>query len=426
MGRLGLNVRREMSTPLTVDEAEKRLRRGQPPKSVLSVLQVLQGSGHQAVLVGGGVRDMLLGLDVEDWDIATDARPQQVQSLFRRTVATGIQHGTVTVLLGGQPVEVTTYRGEGAYLDGRRPSEVRFLGSLTEDLARRDFTVNAIAWDPIAGVVTDPFGGLGDLGRRVIRAVGDPLRRFSEDGLRTLRAVRFCATRGFSVEQATLTAITPALPVLDTVSRERVVAELCKLLASETPSLGLRPLAKSGMWPHLFPGVADEQINRAIDAVDQLRRDASVRLARVLLEVPVAAASSYLDTLPISRKLRATVLELLGPAAALLARATSAADIRRAALDVPRELIQDSLEIRDQDAEAAMAACAGAPLTVKELTVRGRDLIAEGVADAGPTVGGLLRDLLLWTCEDPGRNSKDLLLARAREIALGVGRKTNG
>src|SRR4051812_41685083 len=164
------------------------------PQDVLAVLRTLRGAGKQAFLAGGAVRDLLRGAGAQDFDVATNARPEEVQRLFPRTVPTGIQHGTVTVLSGEHKIEVTTFRGEGPYLDGRRPSSVTFLDDLEGDLARRDFTVNAIAWDPLSDDLRDPFDGVRDLRCRRLRAVGDPIARFGEDGLRPLRAVRFACT----------------------------------------------------------------------------------------------------------------------------------------------------------------------------------------------------------------------------------------
>jgi tRNA nucleotidyltransferase (CCA-adding enzyme) len=179
--------------PADAGAAAIRLSAATVPAEILEVAQCLQDRGHAAVLVGGAVRDVLLGLPADDWDLATSARPEEVQAAFRRTIPTGIEHGTVTVLVRGRggksregheahvPVEVTTFRGEGAYIDGRRPSAITFLRDLVEDLARRDFTVNAFAWDPIARRFDDPFDGLADLRAGVLRAVGEPARRFGEE-----------------------------------------------------------------------------------------------------------------------------------------------------------------------------------------------------------------------------------------------------
>src|SRR5262245_3096140 len=175
-----------MELPTALDEAPI-------PREVLHVVERLSLRGFRAFLVGGCVRDLLLGKTPKDWDVATSAKPEQVQTSFSRVIPTGIQHGTVTVMSQGHPVEVTTFRIEGAYVDGRRPESVEFRTVVTEDLSRRDFTINAIAFDPTKSELVDPFLGQEDLTQGIIRCVGDPLARFSEDGLRPLRAIRFSA-----------------------------------------------------------------------------------------------------------------------------------------------------------------------------------------------------------------------------------------
>src|SRR5436305_1950707 len=200
------------------------------PEDVMAVLRGLRAGGKQAWIAGGAVRDLLrLGKTPQDFDVATDARPEEVARLFPRVIPTGVQHGTVTVLSGEHKIEVTTFRGEGPYLDGRRPSSVTFLGDIDGDLARRDFTVNAMAWDPIAGVLKDPFSGAEDLRRCLLRAVGDPLARFREDGLRPLRAVRFACTLRLALDPATRRANPAALDVFSKVATERVRYELITL-----------------------------------------------------------------------------------------------------------------------------------------------------------------------------------------------------
>ena len=213
----------------------------QPPKYVLDILCALGRAGHSAALAGGCVRDSLLGRRPHDWDVTTSALPEQVLALFPRTVPTGLPHGTVTVLSRGGAVEVTSFRAEGAYSDHRRPDSVAFGCSLEEDLARRDLTVNAMAMDA-AGHVTDPFGGRADLARRLIRCVGEPERRFTEDALRMLRAVRFAAQLGFSLEARTAAALASCAPLLERVSGERIRAELEKTLLSPHPSLAALPV----------------------------------------------------------------------------------------------------------------------------------------------------------------------------------------
>src|SRR5437868_9781520 len=274
------------------------------PPAVLGVLRTLRSAGKKAYLAGGAVRDLLRIAQGErltppqDFDVATDALPEDVQRLFPRTAPTGIAHGTVTVLADDHKVEVTTFRGEGPYLDGRRPSSVTFLGDIDGDLGRRDFTINAMAWDPIARVLRDPFGGARDLQRGRLRAVGDPLERFREDGLRALRAVRFACTLRLALEPATRRAIAQALDVFDKVARERVREELVKLLVrGQPPSRGLRLLQRTGLlariWPALLEGAGFAQ-NRShafdvwrhtLRAVDFTPPEEVVRVAALLHDV---------------------------------------------------------------------------------------------------------------------------------------------
>ncbi len=272
------------------------------PDDVLAVCRKLRAAGHEAHLVGGGVRDMLLGRTAADFDVATDARPEAVIDLFGHSYAipTGLKHGTVTVVTGASPprhVEVTTFRGEGEYLDGRRPSSVTYVKSLADDLARRDFTMNAIAFDPLAGVTTDPFDGRGDLDRKLVRAVGDPVARFREDGLRPMRAVRQAAQLGFEVDAPTREAIPATLDVFRKVSAERVRDELLKLLAAPQPSRGLELMRTTGLLgeviPELLEGVGCTQnrfhkhdvYEHTLHVVDDTEGDAIRRLGALLHDV---------------------------------------------------------------------------------------------------------------------------------------------
>ena len=206
----------------------------------LAVLERLNAAGHRAVLVGGCVRDRLMGRTPHDYDAATSARPEQIREACApmRVVETGVRHGTVTVLSGGLPVEVTTFRREGRYTDHRRPDRVEFTGDLGEDLARRDFTINAMAWEPSG--LTDPFGGRADLAAGVIRCVGEPERRFGEDALRLLRALRFAAQLDFRMEEGTAAGVRACAPQLACVSRERVAEELKRLVCG--PAAGREEL----------------------------------------------------------------------------------------------------------------------------------------------------------------------------------------
>lgn len=204
------------------------------PKNVYQAWKRLCDAGFECYAVGGCVRDGLLGIVPHDWDLTTNALPAQVMAVFEgeKVVPTGLQHGTVTVILAGEPLEITTYRADGEYSDHRRPNEVRFVPDIKEDLRRRDFTVNAMAWNPAAGLC-DPFGGQADLEKKILRCVGEPAERFNEDALRILRALRFASTYGFAVETATAEALFALSPLLKTVAAERVKAELDRLLIGE-------------------------------------------------------------------------------------------------------------------------------------------------------------------------------------------------
>ena len=204
------------------------------PENVNFIIHTLMEHGFEGYAVGGCVRDTLLGRNPQDWDITTSARPEQVKELFSHTIDTGIQHGTVTVMLDHEGYEVTTYRIDGAYEDARHPKEVTFTANLIEDLKRRDFTINAMAYNEAAGLV-DAFDGIGDLKRKVIRCVGDPMERFSEDALRMLRAVRFAAQLGFEIAPDTKDAVSRLAETIQKVSAERIQVELVKLLVSDHP-----------------------------------------------------------------------------------------------------------------------------------------------------------------------------------------------
>lgn len=221
------------------------------PVKVKYILDTLNRAGYESYAVGGCVRDSLLQKTPWDWDITTSARPEQVKEIFARTIDTGIKHGTVTVLMEGEGFEVTTYRIDGDYADGRHPSQVIYTGSLSEDLKRRDFTINAMAYNETEGLV-DLFDGMGDLQRGLIRCVGDPRERFHEDALRMLRAVRFSAQLGFSLEERTKQAISQLAFMLHKISAERIQTELVKLLVSQHPK-EVRTLCETGIAAVLFP-----------------------------------------------------------------------------------------------------------------------------------------------------------------------------
>ncbi len=436
------------------------------PSSLEELARVFRQHGRQCYLVGGAIRDMLLGRRSTDYDIASDALPQEVQGMFRRVIPTGIKHGTVTVLFRGNRFEVTTFRIDREYLDGRRPDSVQFTPSIEEDLRRRDFTVNAIAYDLHDRRLLDPHGGRADLHRKLIRAIGDPLERFLEDGLRPVRACRFAAQFGFRVEPATFAAIPASLDTVRKVSGERIREELLRLLSAPQPSLGFRLMASCGLLALLLPelqaGAGVEQ--RALHCFDVLEHslrscDAAepenlpVRLAALLHDIGkpgtlrreadgdlsfhgheqlgAELSAGLLERLRFPNQLLEKVCHLIRHHMFNYTEEWSDAAVRRFAARVGEEHIPDLLALRradqvgtcgDSSPSPALAAfsrrlervlAAERALTLRDLAVDGRDIMqALGLAP-GPQVGVILGQLLESVLEDPGLNKKETLLVIA-------------
>ena len=278
------------------------------------LLDALHGAGHAAYAVGGCVRDSLLGLDPHDWDLCTSARPEQVMALFgeEKCIPTGLQHGTVTVKQGGRLYETTTFRTEGAYSDGRHPDAVCFVPDVREDLARRDFTINAMAYSAEEGLI-DPFGGRDDLAAHRVRAVGEPERRFEEDALRILRLYRFAARFGFAIDPATGVAARALGPHLDCVSAERIQEELLKLLAAPRPGSYLEPAVLAVILPELEPEKQPErfaELCRTIDRIEPTVENVPARLAALLCPLGEAGARKALRKLKCSNALTDEVTAL--------------------------------------------------------------------------------------------------------------------
>ena len=278
------------------------------------LLDALHGAGHAAYAVGGCVRDSLLGLAPHDWDLCTSARPEQVMALFgeEKCIPTGLQHGTVTVKQGGRLYETTTFRTEGAYSDGRHPDAVCFVPDVREDLARRDFTINAMAYSAEEGLI-DPFGGRDDLAAHLVRAVGEPERRFEEDALRILRLYRFAARFGFAIDPATGAAARALGPHLDCVSAERIQEELLKLLAAPRPGSYLEPAVLAVVLPELEPEKQPERLAelcRTIDRIEPTAENVPARLAALLCPLGEAGARKALRKLKCSNALTDEVTAL--------------------------------------------------------------------------------------------------------------------
>ena len=402
------------------------------PAPVRAICEVLRGDGHGVWVVGGCVRDHLLGREVADWDLCTSARPERVLALFPRTIPTGIAHGTVTVVRDREHFEVTTLRGDGDYSDGRRPDAVRFLDDIADDLARRDFTVNAIAYDPLTGALVDPHGGLDDLRRGLLRAVGDPAQRFGEDGLRVLRGARFTASLGFDLEPATEAAIAGALGVFRRVSPERVREEWLKALRSPAPSRAFAVMARTGILGATLPALTAPAADpaawaRSLRAVDACPPPPTSRLAALLHTVDPAALDAWLRATKFSNEERATTMALRRALPLAAPRGWSDLEVRRWLRATGRAMAGPVLDVAAAiEGEAALvglrgradaALSAGVPLSVGELAVDGNAIMAALGIPPSRVLGQLLARLLEAVIEDPSRNTPESLLSLARSFA---------
>jgi tRNA nucleotidyltransferase (CCA-adding enzyme) len=439
------------------------------PSDVLELCERLRSNGKRAWVVGGCVRDLLLGRAVSDWDIATDARPDELCAIFPRAIPTGIEHGTVTVVKAGRHYEVTTLRGEGTYSDGRRPDWVQFVDDITADLARRDFTVNAIALDPVDGRLIDPFEGRGDLAKGLLRAVGDPKQRFAEDGLRVLRAARFVATLELALDPATEAAIAPTLGTYRKVALERVRDEWVKTMKAREPSRAFEVMRRTGILevtcPELLQGVGMQQNKwhaydvwrHGLECMDACSADPVLRIAALLHDVGKPSTREWSDKVqdftfydhdrvgaeiaaPIAARLRfsndeqARIVSLVrnhlfhysdewtdsavrrwirrvGPDRMEDLYVLNAADVRAKGGDFEGDL--DALA--RLKAHVARVLAEGAALSTRDLKVNGHDLIRELGVRPGPVIGEILDALLEAVTNDPGVNERTALLARARE-----------
>ena len=395
------------------------------------LLDALHGAGHAAYAVGGCVRDSLLGLAPHDWDLCTSARPEQVMALFgeEKCIPTGLQHGTVTVKQGGRLYETTTFRTEGAYSDGRHPDAVCFVPDVREDLARRDFTINAMAYSAEEGLI-DPFGGRDDLAAHLVRAVGEPERRFEEDALRILRLYRFAARFGFAIDPATGAAARALGPHLDCVSAERIQEELLKLLAASRPGSYLEPAVLAVILPELEPEKQPErfaELCRIIDRIEPTAENVPARLAALLWPLGEAGARKALRKLKCSNALtdEVTALEREAPgtpgsdqtlmAKRLLGRYELPTIQRLTALCSARhpEQAEAFAALR---AEAERLTAENACCRVSQLAVNGRDLMAVGVRP-GPGLRQVLNALLEAVITGQTPNEKDALLAAAAQFS---------
>jgi tRNA nucleotidyltransferase (CCA-adding enzyme) len=433
----------------------------QIPDDVLGVCRHLSQAGHQAHLVGGGIRDLLLGRVPADFDVATNALPDAVLKLFgsRYAIPTGLQHGTITVLAGtpARHVEVTTFRGEGEYLDGRRPSSVSFSATLEEDLARRDFTMNAIAFDPLKNTITDPFDGQHALASKLVKAVGDPIKRFTEDGLRPMRAVRQATQLGFSIDPPTLAAITLTLASFRMVSAERIRDEIFKMFKTSTPSYGVRLMQQTKLLDEVFPellacvgfspvaGSMVDVFEHSLAVLDALPPSPTLRLAGLWHDVakPLggsehAAKGAELGA-RLAVRLRLSIAEkrmlcdLVSTHEFACAPTDSDASLRR----LIRALLATSASVDDvlalyvanrfapphvNEAEATGAFCeriqailaSNPPLRPGDLAIDGKRLMQALGMPPGRHVGAILAKLLDHVIDQPEDNTETILITVAK------------
>ena len=384
---------------------------------------------YQAFIVGGCVRDLILGQKPKDWDICTDASPKKIMELFPKNIPTGLQHGTVTVCMdeGTQNhFEVTTFRIEGEYSDGRRPDEVFFVMNVEQDLARRDLTINAIAYDPIKHMVADPFGGILDLKAGLIKAVGKPQVRFQEDGLRIMRVARFAARFGYAVDQATFQGMKDSLDTLKKVSKERINDELSKTLMSDNASYGLQLLQSSGALDIACPLLAGRQLP-LLPHQDACKGPLEAKLAFLYNRLPVKAVQEELMGLKFSNKeIKKTIffLELIERFYVAQERDTVEAYksfmavLKNHSPEPWEQLGQEFVELAEAQKIGAREHLAKYQMEVviprKEMKINGDDLLSAGMP-AGPRIKKALDACYLEVLREPGHNSLYHLLEVARQ-----------
>ena len=393
-----------------------------------ALLTRLHAAGHAAYAVGGCVRDSLLGQTPHDWDLCTSATPEQVLELFGEAhcIPTGLQHGTVTVKHGGELYEITTFRTEGAYSDGRHPDHVAFVPDVKEDLARRDFTINAMAYNAEEGLI-DPFGGQSDLAAGIVRAVGEPQRRFEEDALRILRLYRFAARFSFAIDPATGQAARALCRHLDCVSEERIAEELSRLLAAPAPGTYLEAEVLAVIFPELDAAELPES-RRILDALEPGMEHVPVRLAALLCPLGEAGARAALKRLKCSNALTGTVATLVREAAAGMPGAALTLTARRFLSRYDLATITDLTALcsaRHPEQAEAFAALqqeaarlveTNACCRINQLAVNGRDLMDAGIRP-GPGLRRVLDALLEQVLTGQLPNEKAALRAAAAQVA---------
>lgn len=384
------------------------------PDHIEQIISRFESAGERAYIVGGSLRDMLIGLPPHDFDIATSAAPQRTLELFadKRVIETGIKHGTVTVLWEGDPVEITTFRVDGDYSDSRHPNSVRFTANIEEDLARRDFTVNAMAYNKRDGLV-DVFGGARDIEARVIRAVGDARLRFSEDALRIMRAFRFCAQLGFDIDGDTLAAAAECRELLSRVARERICAELLRLVCSQSAGAALHKMKELGIIELVLDGYSPS--SELIDAIGLVSAEPISRLALLLSEADEEGEREVLSSLRCSGKQITGALAIRRGA---FHKIETDIDARRLIAGVgiyaaEAAELSEALGVSARGSRELVIRQASTPSSVRDLAVNGKDIAELGAR--GKAIGRVLDMLMRDVVDDPLLNQRSVLMDVARK-----------
>ena len=385
------------------------------PENVVRIAKILSKNGHRAYAVGGCMRDVIMGRKPNDWDMTTDCSPEDMMKIFEsagvRTIPTGLKHGTVSVLLGGEIYECTTFRIDGSYTDSRHPDAVTFTTDITEDLRRRDFTVNAMAGDPLSdsGEIVDAFGGREDIERKIIRAVGNPETRFTEDALRILRAIRFATVRDFKIEEETKQAAIRLGERLSSVSAERKSVELEKMLLSPHADRGISLLLETDTAKYIHPDISSPRAQ-----LSSLPTRFSTRLAALFGTVPALSCMKLSGETVKAVKLLSDDAFFEENTSKFKKNDATA----RYMLAKYGELAPDAALLRGQTALAAEIAkeeqkspC----VSLRNLAVGGNDLLGVGIE--AKKLGSIMSSLLLSVIEDPSLNQKEILIAKACSLA---------
>ncbi len=432
------------------------------PQDLITISRILKDAGHSCFLVGGAVRDQLLGLEAKDYDLCSDAKPEQVMELFNKVIPTGIKHGTVTIIFKRIPYEITTFRVDGEYTDGRRPDEITYTSDLHMDLKRRDFTINAIAYDILEKKIIDPNGGIEDLKRKQIRAIGVPEERFNEDGLRSIRACRFASQLHFTIEDETLRGINNQLHKIPDLSKERIYDELIKIFKSEKPSISFELFRKTGILPIILPelsrcigiqqkGSHDFDVyNHLIYSCDAAPRDnENVRIAAMFHDLgkpeslgedeeglPTFYNHEYMSERIASeimlryrfpKEKMKKILHLIRNHMFHYTDEWSDAAVRRFIRRIGIENLEEQYLLRYADI-SGMSHTDGDfrniqslkervlkileeenAFSIKDLEIDGKDLMNSLKISGGPIIGDILEYLLESVLDDPGMNNKENL-----------------